>query len=223
MDTSMRTLALTLALCTGCGGSGADPIPLEDYAEAFAASSCAQIYECCDATERTTVFGSADPAPTDEAACRAYYLGLIGSTTDTLRAAVDEGVAEYDSQAAGDCFAQSAATSCSQATNPSAAPEACSRAVRGLLADGEPCSSPFACAGSRCAMIEGTWVCASAPGPGEACTSSCTTGHYCDTASDGTCRPQLANGEACSSDLACLGLECGDDGVCAESTFCDGA
>jgi hypothetical protein len=89
------------------------------------------------------------------------------------------------------------------------------RYVSGL--DGD-CTAPEVCTGAT-STADGT--CGPAPGEGQACSGSCTTGLRCVSGSGGTpmCVRMRHVGESCAGDSACYSGYC-NGGTCAAAPLC---
>jgi len=194
-------LSLGLFAVVGCGSNTpADPtvIPLGDWGREAAAVECAQIFGCCDATERVAIRYA------DEAQCREMIADLVQSgVTDAVRM----GLVLYDGKAARRCIDETTAFDCLHLPDvplyllgPS-----CRKVTPGASPAGSPCEDLDGICQS--AVCNGT--CA-APGP---CWNvTCDIGQYCEPALPG-CAPVKADGAACADNF-----ECTPPSVCMRAT-----
>jgi len=152
----------------------------------------------------------------------------VGATTDWVaqngfatpcaswKNAVAKGMAIYDRNAAYDCVAEVAQTSCDvlfgEAGGP---PRSCARAIAGQVGVAGPCDDDFECrAGNHCDT--GAAVCPGACSPliplGGTCSGGqrCVDGAFCG--GQGLCQPRLAPGNRCNP--------IGGDSGCAAGLYC---
>ena len=199
-------LSLLLAAWAGCGSSlPADPtvIPLGSWGREVAAVECAQIFGCCDATERMK-WGYAD-----ETQCRQM---IAAKQQMDLSQIVSMGLVTYDGKAARSCLDEATAAGCTQiqanaivgVIGPS-----CPKVTHGAGKQGSPCEDlDFICESSNCDPGSGT--CA----PPRPCWQvTCDPGLYCDASLPG-CTPVKTDGTPCGGNAECTSPSVCIAGVC---------
>lgn len=203
------------------------PIAAESFAAAYADASCGQYARCFNV------------APYLMDNCRKNVLDFLG---EDVTAGIAAGRLTYDEAAAGKCVAGVAATRCVDAEPNDETIAACLAALKGTVAAGKPCYSPFECAAGFCPTateVDCPAVCPETVGKGEAC--SLLTSPECDAraglrCSAGTC--VLPGGEdaacvdnyGCASGFVCVAsvceplrqkkFGCAKDSSCADGLFC---
>ena len=227
------------AAAIGCGGgSGGDPIPLEDLGEQVATAFCERAFNCCTEAELAEEFGGTAPADVGE--CVTTF-GAFFDFDDEIDA-VEAGTVTYDEGTAGDCLAELQAAGCGAAdedlecdpfTGSVATDGACeldeacldgARCNDGICVDevglGDECPDSFCDDGSSC--TDGT--CVAPPAEGQECPGFvCEAGAFCDSAAQpATCVALLADGEACNGSYECESQNCGETSGECESPTCDG-
>lgn len=245
---STTMLLLSILMAYGCGGAGGggdaggsgdggsdggtvpEELTITEYAERFAAATCAQAVGCCAPIELHYQFAFADTPVRDRASCEAY-LGSLFDLEALVRPSIDRGRSTWDGVRAAECVAALEALSCEEysarVTVMGDASIDCSP-ITGLVADGGACGAPWECVSAHCrgvgTGVEGT--CAPPPGVGEECpTARCAEGLRCDLATS-TCVVPKADGAECASDGECASNGCSEEqtmpGVCNEPSVCDG-
>jgi hypothetical protein len=220
---SLPLLFLTSILATtACGGDdgGGGDVPLDQFATRFAATSCKNIFKCCDATERMQQFQIFNPMPTNEAECTQTLAALImsfGINTEAITA----GRLVYDGAAAADCLAAVDAAACGAATHQAEDNGSCTAFFVGQVAAGGQCKDDAECAvaGSFCSggSSDTFGACTTLPALGQPCDGECVAGAFCD----GTmCAAKKANGTACGFNSECTSDHC--DTTCMADNSCDG-
>lgn len=195
---------LGLLLSAGCGSGAADPtvVPSQSWGSAVAAVECAQIFGCCDATERGRWGYS------DEAQCRQ----MLGPKEQmNLDEVIATGWVTYNGKAARSCLDESLAAGCTSiqfnATVGIRGPS-CPNVTHGTGKLGAPCEDlDFICESSNC--LPGPGTC----GPPRGCPTACDPGQFCDGATS-ACAPVKPDGAACLANDACQSPSVCRTGVC---------
>lgn len=185
------TCAASAALLAACAPA---PVPYETYMQESARSTCALLFECCEVSRFETV-----------AECEAQIATELEAGLTLVNASVDAGRIRYDGDAARTCFD---GTTCTEG------PDACTAILVPLVEDGGECANSAECISRNCVIGAAGGTCQGTPGEGEACTTACASGLYCDVLNPpSTCMPQRAPGQTCESALQCASLAC-TDGIC---------
>jgi hypothetical protein len=215
MERARFVVTLTLATTMSCAGtSGELPVALDDMAAATTAAECAMFVRC--------------HLMYDEALCRAFYDHINSTATfesfASGLAAAFAGKAEFDGMAARACVDQIRNADCGQPTPDPR--QACAKAFRGKLADGDRCIVDVECSrGSACSAASSTTtpmcngVCTAPPAGTCNDDSQCPSGLVCDS----TCVapvPPGARDEPCGTHQTCQkGLHCELDATAATPLF----
>lgn len=205
----MAGIALSLLATSACGKK----VKLEDLDEELASVTCEKIYECCSQEEIDAAGNFLVDFETQDQ-CESAYDNLLGLLfTPALKSAVENGRADYDPKAAGDCLAQYNAVSCEEV----AAAEgemACAEIIIPLVEDGGECKQDFECKGGTCDLSGDDGICRQLPGDGEPCLESEMDGFTFETCDeelvciDGTCVAPKAEGADCASGSECQSGMC---------------
>ncbi len=201
---STRLCWLGLLLSPGCGSSAVDPtvVPAASFGSALAAVECAQIFGCCDATERGHWGYS------DEAQCRQVRGTKEQMDLDQLLAI---GWVTYNGKAARSCLDESLAAGCANIqANASVGIRgtSCPDVTHGTGKLGAPCEDlDLICESSNCLPLSGTC------GPPRGCPGACDAGQFCDGLTD-TCAPLKADGATCGGNSQCESPSVCRTGVC---------
>ncbi|HMY15464.1 MAG TPA: hypothetical protein PKA58_04000 [Polyangium sp.] len=226
-----RTIAFLLAstvvggsVLAGCGddtntnstgGAGASPIPLEELSSKFSALYCEMAFSCCTTMEQGQLFDGLASIPKTEAECNTVFKAQLDTYIyKSLTDAVNAGRLKYDAALAGTCFGK-VTKECTLLSGNSPLNDAeCDKVFVGLVADGGDCGGENECAvaGSYCPIPQGAMMgkCTVLPKEGEACPDfRCVDGLGCDTVNGmQVCVKPAADGQPCSSSLACTSEYC---------------
>lgn len=197
------------------GGAGASPIPLEELSSKFSGLYCETAFSCCTTMEQSSLFDGLPSVPKTEAECvTVFQTQLDMYVYKSLINAVNAGRLKYDAALAGTCFGD-IKNDCSLLSNNGVASNAeCDKVFVGTVATDGDCYGDNECAvaDSHCLMPQGAMVgkCALLPKEGEACPNfRCVDGLGCNTGNGmQVCVKPGADGQACSSSLACTSEYC---------------
>jgi hypothetical protein len=201
-------LLVWVAAC-GSGDGGTSSVPLDQLGSQLSTAECAKSFQCCTQDQLSTLFESAVTLTTT-AQCQTYVDQLLsGFAVPQYMASVAAGRADYDPEAAGACVSLIGGQSCAEfdMSRSPTSPGGCSRFLTPLVAVGGACSQSYECIDGYCkgavtlpAPMDGT--CAAMPAMGQACTSVCAAGLYCDQGT-ATCQPLKADGAMCAAGFEC--------------------
>jgi hypothetical protein len=218
-------LALLLVGCGGGSGGSASQgsgksITLEQLPAELGAVYCEKAYDCCTAEERAGDFLLGGSASQGE--CADVFGVFAALAVAQIVDAENAGRLRYDPEAAGECFEQAKAASCTEYKDLENS-EACSFGIIPLVPEGGGCTDNNECITGRCVGEDDG---AEPPVLG-ACNAARGEGATCDTDSDcdsercqyvdgeSTCAAKLGAGSACSGASDC------ESGVC-EADICVG-
>jgi hypothetical protein len=168
----------------GGASNGGDDIPLASFPAALAKTSCARIFECCTAQER-----SGSPIGASPAQCEQLYEQVATVLVGPLQQSQAAGRAAYDSAALARCLSSYASTSCTDLRNSDAMLAACKEFVVPKVALGRSCTQSYECTQGYCDSSSS--ACAARKGNGATCTGGddeCQS-DFCDV---DTCAPAVA-------------------------------
>ncbi|MFW5968141.1 MAG: hypothetical protein ACOCV2_11515 [Persicimonas sp.] len=206
------------------GGSSAEPASLEELEEGLVDSICDRAFDCCSEQEREELAETDDGDLFEsEESCQENAAESAGLSFDPLEESVDEGRADFDEQAAGECLEWAEEQDCSAGVRWEYVEtgSACEDVFSGNLEDGDDCYAFEECdEDTSCVGLD---TVGGDPGTcrpygddqGDPChdETSCADGLYCEIDEEGenTCRELPEVGESC------------EDGYCEEGAFCDGS
>lgn len=189
-------------ICVGACGGGVDiNATASNVCSEIAKVACHNLYQCCAEGEIEDFLGVEHPRTESE--CQEDVRRMCVRSIARFDAAIEADRVRFESSVMNDCLESLVAPSGTCASVDETLPwaEACmNSAWAGLVADGGQCFGSFECAGadSFCAPNQ---TCTARPTDGQPCgASGCATGFFCEL---GTCRPQLAGGQPCTSALQC--------------------
>jgi hypothetical protein len=208
----------------GCGSdpekgspddSNVEPIAFDALGNEVAKARCAQVFNCCDATERDTLFGAADPKPTNESECVAMLAPVNNALFVEIKKSIEEGRQGYDGKKAALCVSK-LGNECVNVVDGDWGQEPdCKATFVGKVADGDACTMDEDCSGgSKSSCYKG--ACRPLGTAGQACDYSddCASDH-CNVES--VCAAKKANGQACTSGGDCASERCDfNTSMCAE-------
>ena len=221
----MNAAILALGLVSACGGGGSS-VAIDQVGAKFAQASCAKIFACCDAAERTATFMNFNPPPTTAAECEQTFGALLTLGFSSSQASVQAGRESYDGNAAGACIDTLTATACAD-LHGTPVPSTCDQMLTGKVASGGACAQSDECSGS--AFCQGVTsghvdgVCTTLPASGEACPDfQCAKGSYCNSSM--MCAAPQADGQTCHGNDECQSTHCDmPSGMCVTPpATCDG-
>lgn len=222
----MRQLVpvLVIVSLSACGDDSS--IALEAAPAAYASAYCERALACCETAELQSMLGT---EVVDRASCEAFITRIFGNEFigDTRRA-MTAGRARYDGDAMAACVDHLRDDACLHAVRVlrlMTFPQECAAVRIGRVEVGGACDHDFQCVTGACAggADHATGQCEGIPEIGAPCpTGDCGPLAYCDrTGAMPVCAPIRADGETCTTSLACESLNCAT-GTCAPPLSCDG-
>jgi hypothetical protein len=210
----MQKLAAAMfAVLTACGGSSADKVAIDQYADTAHDAFCRYLARCGDVEDVDT--------------CMKTHISRTFALTASEQAAVAMGKTRYDGAAAAACLDAAATRDCNTTSQSNRVPpEVCQQVNAGTLHDGESCGVDTECISQFCnvppcdmACCTGTCSGDTAPGRaklGEPCENAiCSADSFCDDATL-MCVALGGPGTFCTAAAQCqYGLDCDQTGACA--------
>lgn len=202
-------------ICQG-GGPGVGPTDevLETLGLSIAEAECDQIFNCCEPDERAfLLFSSALP----KSQCLSFHAFYQASGLVQLHNAAIDGKASIDGAKVAACVEKLAGATCPAFAD--GMDFTCPDGIKGLVPDGQTCTSDVECAGTYCNEQQGK--CQPLPGANAVCSADCAAGLYCNGQ---ICVAQKPLGQTCTLDNQCAEGRCyataGNPKVC--TVICDG-
>ncbi|HUS28224.1 MAG TPA: hypothetical protein VMZ53_06940 [Kofleriaceae bacterium] len=222
MGETMKKLFVCLML-VGCGGDGAENVPIDNLGPELAAASCSKQFDCCtDAEIMEQYMGitiDGQPITTEEQCVSFTNAFFTGFAVSAWKESIAQGRMEYDGDAAGACVALINGVSCSEYANgPDLTEGDCRPFLIPKVANDGACSQDYECTSDNCvgAMtsngVKTDGMCKPMPGAGQPCDDNCADGYFCDY-------DQTANMDICQATKP-IGADCFLDEDCA-SDYCD--
>ena len=187
--------------------SASTAVPLDQLANAYAATVCAKNFDCCT---------QADLKGKSLTSCESNTASALQTGIQAITDGVARGRTVYNSDQASQCLGGIAAVDCQSWPMSAGAslPAGCDTVIVPQVASGGACRSAVECATGFCSGATSTadGTCLPRAASGDGCTqvlvqNSCQDGLFCGSAN--LCSPAQPEGSVCTRARECISQTCG--------------